>query len=146
METLDLLPDQSSYNVSELDATFLAAADGAQGFYSANVEGYKIISVQWTLSKEDYELFMEFYNARFEDMDSFQIELISEESLPTIHTAMFQFNTFSLAAQSGYAFTVKCTLLAKQVKRYVIVGTQKITEQSIPKVMEYFNIPKFLEV
>lgn len=144
METLDILPDQQGYSVSEQPKYYRAIADGAQGRYGKGLEEYFLVQCSWQLSGEEYIVLNNFMKARKADMDSFKLKLISEVAFAEDHIAFLVENTYMLTDQRGDAYTVRASLMAKPVAvRYT--GTFKLTMDGKPKIALQFPINKIME-
>lgn len=144
METLDILPDQRGYSVSEQPKYYRAIADGAAGNYSKGLEGYYLVDCSWQLDVAEYVALSAFMRARKADMDSFKTKLITEVAFAEDHIAFLVENTYMLTDQQGMAYTVRASLMAKPVQRR-FTGTFKLTMDGKPKLAMQFPINKIME-
>ncbi len=144
MAILSLLPDTSSYSYKE-DANeyFSTNFDSAAGAYSKGFKGVRSFTCQWTLNAEEYIEWLAFFRSRETDMDTFQIDLVSEDGYPAPHVAKFVYTTFTLSSQSGDVFVVACNLLAKPGEKlddYASMATEEdydmVTEDDNLMILE----------
>lgn len=140
MAELTLLPEFSGYSASEYGETTLTSAlAGPMGVYSKGFKEPFLVVASWVLSTVDYMAFVEFYNARVADMDSFDMNLITEDGFPTAHRVQFVDETFQLASIGEDAYTVRCSLLAKPLDKHlppVDMSNVRMTEDDLYRITQ----------
>lgn len=110
--TLSLLPDQESYTTLASAVTLSAGLEGGLGRYRKYIfGGTETVTVQWTLSDDDYQTLMTFYITTIEDgTDAFNIQLIIDTGSLQTYLVNIIPNTFNLAAVQGLTYTVQAQL------------------------------------
>jgi len=112
-------PDQDGYGFNDGLETLSVSLDGGASKFRRDVLNSNTrLSVQWTLSPENYEYIRCFYREFIESGSlPFLMDLyLDSSSALTEHECHFIPGTFGLRSQRGYTFTVGATIEAKPIE------------------------------
>jgi hypothetical protein len=112
MEKLALTPDQAGYNLRERREVISVALDGGASRYRKDViNPASLASVQWTLSKAQYQYFRSFFKQIVSSGAlPFAIDLVMESGEPEEYTAYFVPESISVSPYNGFYYTVSADL------------------------------------
>lgn len=118
MDKFIIPPDQSGYSVTDGTETLSVSLDGGAARYRKDIlNSSSQVSVQWTLSREQYDYFRVFYKlVTVSGALPFLLDLYVDESFElTEHECHFVPGTVGLKSQAGLTFVVGATLEIKPV-------------------------------
>lgn len=109
MNTLSLMPEQDTFNVTDGPVTISSREQGSQSFFARiDRNAARAVSVGWTLDPYEYKELFDFYLAN--SAIPFLMALPLENAVP--HTCMCKFDSFKLDSVSGQCYKVSGTISA----------------------------------
>lgn len=117
LSKLNLLPDNSSYSVTDGKEVVSVQLDGGAGRYRRDILGASsAVSVQWVCDRTEYRYLRTFYSALVgKGAIPFLIDLILDDPLPVEHKAYFVPGSMVLTGQMGMSYYVSANLEVEPV-------------------------------
>lgn len=118
---LNLIPDSSSYSVTDGQEVIRIELDGGAGRYRQDVlNATSVVNVSWSIGPEKYRYLRAFYKQVANGgSEPFAIDLIMDDSALTEHKAYFIPGSMQLRRQEGMLYVVSARL-----EVYPLTGTE----------------------